>query len=188
MPTRARTGIFPHRIDHTTGANTGVDYGHKEVHSGDAYYVTGVATLDNTDTFSFIIETSNTSKWLHLEWLLESQANITVQMREGVTFAFAAEFEPCVHNRNRNFADTDSSVYSSTEFSTVVATGGDLIYNWSAGGAAAGPNAGRSPMDKRDTGEIVLKQNTKYEIRMTSTVNANVCSMYLTWYEHTNAE
>lgn len=34
--------------------------------------------------------------------------------------------------------------------------------------------------------EIILKQNTKYILRVTSGTNGNLTNLYLSWYEHTN--
>jgi hypothetical protein len=35
--------------------------------------------------------------------------------------------------------------------------------------------------------EIILKQNTKYAFRITSTSATNNCSLVLDWYEHTDS-
>lgn len=178
MAVQGRTGIFPHRIDKTTDANAEVDYEHREVHAGDAYYVTNVATVDSGNTVSYVITTPNSLKWSHLLWTVEGQGLITVELYTGVTAS------PEVYlgfNRNRNFPDSPTLWVDLKTF-----TNGTLIWNWSTGTAT--PASGRTPEVARNSGEIVLKQNTVYGLRITSGFNGNVISSYLTWYEHTNIE
>jgi hypothetical protein len=40
----------------------------------------------------------------------------------------------------------------------------------------------------RQSGELVLKQGTTYEVRISSITAPNIVSSYFTWYEHTNVE
>jgi hypothetical protein len=183
MAVRGRTGIFPHRIDQTTDANASVDYEHKEVHAGNAYYVTRVVVLDEDGISSARLQTSSSSKWAHIVWAIESQANITIEIREGITDLLET---PVALNRNRNYADANAT--TRMEFYLGAATLGTVIYTWTSGGAAATPSRGASPGNNRASGELVLKQNTIYEWRITSNVDANTISEYFTWYEHTNIE
>lgn len=178
MAVQGRTGIFPHRIDKTTDANASVDYEHKEVHSGDCYFVTKVVSVDSAATTETVLVTPNTTVWSHLLWQLEAQGLITVELYEGVTAS------PEVYlgfNRNRNYPDSPTLQVDNKTF-----TNGTLIYNWSSGTAT--PASGRTPGLQRASGELVLKQNTKYGLRITSGFNANIISQYLTWYEHRNIE
>lgn len=183
MAVNGRTAIFPHRIDKSTDANAGIDYEHKEVHSGDAYYRTDVASdIDAAVATGYVIQTPNTTTWAHLLWTIEGRGLITIELYEGVTVAI--EDNATIRNRNRNFPDSPELIMS--ELLATVDTGGTLIYEWTSGSAT--PVTGRNPGISRNTGEIVLKQNTKYGLKVTSGVNDNVISFYLTWYEHANIE
>jgi hypothetical protein len=182
MATRGRTGIFPHRIDQTTDANAFVDYEHREVHVGDAFYYTVVDTLDEDAVLDRFIRVPNTTRWPHFEFLVEATSLITVQLYEGAAGAAAAE---TVRNRNRNFAD---GLNTTTVRLATDPAGGTLIWQWKSGIAAAIPARGQTPLLVRDDEELVLKQATDYLFRVTSGSDANAVAVYFTWYEHTNIE
>jgi hypothetical protein len=178
MAVRGRTGIFPHRIDQTTDANASIGYEHKEVHAGNAYYATITTELDTGGILSPRMQTAASAKWAHMIWAIEAQSQITIEIYEGITDAFEVQNG---YNRNRNYADTPSS---GMEFKSAAGTLGTLIYTWISGSTTRA----RSAAVNRASGELVLKTNTKYEWRITSTGDNNTVSAYFTWYEHTNIE
>lgn len=181
MAVRGRTAIYPVRIDQTTDASAVVDYEHKEVHTGDAFYVTQVDVLDDTEIVSHRFYPPNTTEWDHFYFIIEAQAACLIEIREGITDAL--EFTENVRNRNRNFSDALATM--GHEAKLFAATAGTVIWSWYSGGAAG---RARSPALSRQSGEIILKQNIKYEVRVTSAADDNTVSCYFTWYEHTNVE
>lgn len=181
MTVRGRTAIYPVRIDQTTDAAAVIDYEHKEVHTGDAFYVTQVDTRDVAGIVSHRFYPPNTAEWMHFFFSIEAQATCLMEIREGITDALEASSG--IFNRNRNFSDALTTM--GHERQMAAATSGTVIWSWASGGAAA--NA-RTPAVTRQSGEIILKQNTKYEFRITSSVNSNTITTYFTWYEHTNVE
>lgn len=62
-------------------------------------------------------------------------------------------------------------------------TDGTLIWQRKSGAAA---QQSRSGMEASRSAEKILKQNTKYIIRITSGTNDNLTNIQLDWYEHTN--
>lgn len=189
MPTRARTGIYPGRIDQVTSALVAIDYEHKEVHSGDSYFITKTATRDDTDLMNIFFDVPDVAKKIHLEWLTEAQANCLVQLVEDVTPTWEMPNLLQQRNRNRCYDDTDSIMEGKINyFQGTSGTGGTVIWEWSAGGASGNPNAGRSPTVNRSLNEVVLKPGLVYEFRVTSNVDSNVISVYMTWYEHADVE
>lgn len=183
MAVRGRTAIYPVRIDQTTDAGAVVDYEHKEVHTGDAFYVSEVVERDDTEFTSHRIITPNTTEWAHFYFVVEGQGSILIEIREAVNESI--ETNTGIFNRNRNFADALATVQHEA-YTATACTGGTLIWQWASGGAA--PASGRSPGFSRQSGELVLKQGTKYEFKVTSNIDNNTISTYLTWYEHTNVE
>lgn len=184
MAVRGRTAIYPVRIDQTTDAGASIDYEHKEVHTGDAFYVTSTDELD-TETVTCLSDrfyTPNTTEWMHFLFIIETVGQSTIEIREGITDVL--ETNAGIYNRNRNFSDALATMRHEMVPATA-ATGGTVIYSWRTGSAA---NNGRSPGFVRATGELVLKSNTAYEVRVTTAVNSNTVSAYYTWYEHTNVE
>lgn len=181
MSVIGRTGIFPHRIDQTTDCNAMVELEHQKVHLGNAYFYTCVAEVDNGSTLDRFIITPATTKWAHLLWEVEAQGLTTMEFSEGATGATRGVTE---YNRNRNYADTPTTLVF--EPNDEAAVNGTVIWNWKSG--TTGPVASRNPSLVRASGELVLKQNTKYLMKITSGVNDNNISLYFTWYEHTNIE
>jgi hypothetical protein len=181
MAVRGRTAIYPVRIDQTTDAAAVVDYEHKEVHTGDAFYVTQVDEEDAAGIVSHRFYTPNSTEWMHFFFTIEAQAACLMEIREGITDALEASSG--IFNRNRNFSDALTTM--GHERQLAAATLGTVIWSWASGGATA---SARTPAVTRQSGEIILKQNTKYEFRITSSVNSNTITTYFTWYEHTNVE
>lgn len=181
MTVRGRTAIYPVKIDQSTSAAAVVDYEHKEVHTGDAFYVTQVDEVDSGNVTSHRFYPPNTMEWMHFYFIIEAQAACLIEIRESITDVLEASSG--IFNRNRNF--TDASTTMGHERQTSAATGGTVIWSWASGGATA---QSRTPALTRQSGELVLKQGTKYEVRVTSSVNNNNVSTYFTWYEHTNVE
>lgn len=181
MAVRGRTAIYPVRIDQTTDAAAVVDYEHKEVHTGDAFYVTQVDEIDSAGIISHRFYPPNTVEWAHFLFVIEAQAACLIEIREGITDL--PEGGSGVFNRNRNFSDALATTIH--ERYLEVATAGTVIWSWYSGGASG---RARSPAFTRQSGEIVLKQNIKYEVRVTSAADNNTVSCYFTWYEHTNVE
>lgn len=182
MAVRGRTAIYPVRIDQTTDAGAIVDYEHKEVHTGDAFYVTQVDAIDAAGITSHRFYPPNTTEWMHFLFVIEASGACLMEIREGISDAL--ESSSGIFNRNRNFADNLTTM--GHERQLAAATGGTVIWSWSSGGAA--PASARTPAVTRQSGEIILKQNTKYEVRVTSSINSNIVTTYFTWYEHTNVE
>jgi len=181
MAVRGRTAIYPVKIDQTTDAAATIDYEHKEVHTGDAFYVTQVDEVDNAGVTSHRFYPPNTLEWSHFYFVIEAQAACLVEIREGISDALEATAG--IFNRNRNFTDASATMGHERQLSA--ATGGTVIWSWASGGATA---TARTTAFTRNSGELVLKQNTKYEVRVTSSVDDNKVSCYFTWYEHTNVE
>jgi hypothetical protein len=181
MTVRGRTAIYPVRIDQTTDAAAVVDYEHKEVHTGDAFYVTQVDEIDSAGITSHRFYPPNTVEWMHFLFVIEAQAACLIEIREGITDVLEATAG--ILNRNRNFSDALTTMGHERQLGA--ATAGTVIWSWASGGATA---SARTPAVTRQSGEIVLKQNIKYEVRVTSSVDNNTVSTYFTWYEHTNVE
>ena len=183
MAVRGRTAIYPVRIDQTTDAGAIVDYEHKEVHTGDAFYVTGVAEIDAADVISHRFYPPNTTEWSHFVFIIEAQGSCLIEIREGITDL--PESPTGIFNRNRNFSDGLTTMVHERYVGTA-ATAGTVIWSWATGGAIGA--TARTPGFARSSAELVLKQGIKYEVRITSNVNSNTISTYFTWYEHTNVE
>jgi len=165
------------RVDPTTHSLQFIDFAHCILHNGDHYYVKDWVDLTNGQVLDFLFVTPDTTKWAHLliSFGFEAEANISVY--ESATTSNNGT-PITVFNRNRNSANTNTSlVYSAP---TVTGTG-TLIARYKAGSSRSVGG------DIRAEGELVMKQNTKYLVRITNdTVTNNWCGYLADWYEYVN--
>ena len=170
--------ISDDQIDGTTNALKVVNYAHVELHSGTHYIVRKGILLAKNATRDILIVTPNTTKWAHL--IIEIQSNDSA-----INFSLYEDTETSnngildgARNRNRNIADNNTTLV----FDNPVVTGvGTLLYNMYLG---SGKTSGGGV---RDNEEILLKQNTKYLLRIIEpNIAATNINWVLDWYEHTN--
>jgi hypothetical protein len=180
MAVVGRTALFPNKIDQTTSGKSQLEYEHFKVHTGDSWVVTYNASTNDAATLDRYIITPNTTRWPHVFWDVVGQGLTTISLYEGASGTYNAV---TAYNRNRNSALVNTTVIGNPSGAV---TAGTLIWTWQSG--TTGPGPARSTGATRETGELVLKQNTQYLFRCTSGVNNNIISVDLTWYEHTNIE
>ena len=167
------------RIDLTTGAVETIDYAHHEIHAGSHFMYTDAVTLGEAGVQNYLITTPNTTKWAHMIFVMDGSAITTFELYEATNKGGTTL--QTVGNSNRN---------STTVATTTIhkgLTGGDsdgtLIHKF-AGGSAT--NQSKDSSSTRNDEELVLKQNTKYILRVTSGTASNLTNVKLAWYEHTN--
>ena len=181
MTVVGRTALFPNKIDQTTSGKAQLEYEHFKVHTSDAWVVTYNFTSDEeaSDVNRYII-TPNTTRWAHLFWDVVGQAKTRIRLFEGAS----GTYDPVTaYNRNRNSARVNTTIIGNP---TGNITNGTLIWEWLSGTTA--PRSAKSSGATRETGEIVLKQNTQYLFKCEAYSEDNLISVDLTWYEHTNIE
>jgi len=165
------------RMDASTNALITVIQAHHEIHEGDHYFVKGWLDLSNGQVFDFLATTPNTTKWAHMLVNFNSEAEADVEIFEGATTS-ADGTSVTELNRNRNSANSAGLVITHTP--TVTGTGTSVATYKLGSGKQTGGEA-------RANGEMVLKQNTKYIIRITNDTTSNNWFDYIAdWYEHTN--
>lgn len=180
MTVVGRTALFPNKIDQTTSGRAQLDYEHKQAHSGDAWVVSYNAVVDAAAVLERHIIVPNTTNWPHLLWETEGTGLVTVSLYEGSSGTYNAV---TAYNRNRNSLRANTTIIGDPSGAV---TNGTLIWTWVTG--TTGPTRGRSPGLSRQSGEIVLRQNTRYLLKCTSGVNGNIIAVNLFWYEQTNIE
>ena len=181
-------------VDNSTYARTIIDYVHHEIHGGSGFYVMySVASLGAMTTPDDMITldwtTPNTAKWGHFVFSVSGSADWRVRLIEAPSGGAASptgQLAILNHNRNSAVASTftDGSVAAQVNYDSTLATGGIALWDQYLEGSG-GPQAGGSGSAKRN--EIVLKQNTKYQLSLFGT-DTNPATMLIDWYEHTDKE
>jgi hypothetical protein len=167
------------RVDLATHSLQGIDQAHHEAHEGSHFFYTDSVTVDSGASQDYLITVPDTTKWPHLGFEIDGTAITSFALYEGADRNGTTL--QTLWNNNRNSATAEGvTVHKGTAGGT---TDGTAIYQHS-GGAATG--AYRTSVSEGSGTEIILKQNTKYLLRITSGTNGNLTNLRLEWYEHTN--
>jgi hypothetical protein len=171
--------VSPIEIDPTTHSLISVDYSHHEVHAGEHFFYTDKNTLNTAGTIVYLVTTPNTTKWTHFTFVITGNAITTVDIYENSDRTGTTA--QTVLNNNRN-----SAIAATTVLHKAVSSGttdGVLIWTRQSGSSS---QQSRTGMEATHSAEKILKQNTKYLIRITSGSDSNLTNIQLDWYEHTN--
>lgn len=167
------------RIDAGTHTLQTIDYAHHEIHDGSTFFVKDYMDLTNGQIFNFLVVTPDTAKWAHILVSFAFELEAHVDVYEGAT-ASNNGTPVTVFNRDRNSLTASTTLL----FHTPTVAGG------AEGTKIAGYKAGSARSiggEARSEAELILKQNTKYLIRVTNDTSNNNWFGYLAdWYEHTN--
>lgn len=169
---------IPASVDDITETLQIIDYSHHEVHSGSHYFYSDCITLGNGATQDYLITTPNTTTWLHFLFDIKGTLSTDISIfeagdRVGTTLQ-------TTYNNNRNSLNvSEATLHKGTSGGT---TDGTDIHPDCFGTGVAGGFGGVSDRSN----EIILKQDTKYLIRITSNTNGNRLSVHFDWYEHVN--
>ena len=169
--------------DTITRAFTIIDYEHHTVHEGIHFIYTQADTdFDIADAVELLIVTPNTTKWAHMTFDVQAALNTNVKLYEDATHTILAA--QTAYNNNRN-----SSTVNTTTINTHNNDGvdGTLIFETQFGiSTGGGANRIASGGQSRGEREIILKQNAKYLLVVTSGTDNSTLLIKLTWYEHTS--
>jgi hypothetical protein len=165
------------RIDASTHSLQIVDYSHHERHGGSAFFYMDSVELGLGGVQTYLITTPNTTKWSHFTFQGSGSAITQVDLYEGADRTGTTL--QTVWNANRNSATAaDTTIHKGHSGGS---TDGTLIWTRKSGSATAQARTGNEGKHEQ---EIILKQNTKYIIRLTSSTAANLTNLMLDWYEH----
>lgn len=168
------------RVDTITHSLQTIDYTHHTIHDGSHYYYTNCVSVDSGLTQEYMIETPDTTEWSHFVFDIDGLGITEILIYEG-SDATGTTLQT-VFNSNRNSINTATTMIYK-DISDSGTTDGTLIYCYKSGSAT---NQTRTNSTANHEEEIILKQNTKYLLRVNSTTNSNLINVHLSWYEHTN--
>ena len=138
-------------------------------------------SLNSAATQDYLITTPDTTRWAHMTFYLDGSAITQWQLYEGADRVGTTA--QTVGNNNRNSAYTPGvTIHKGQSGGT---TDGTQLWLYKGGSAT---NQARTGTDAGNSEEIILKQNTKYLLRVTSGSDANLTNIRLEWYEHIDAE
>ena len=158
-----------------------IDTVHDRIHEGQEFSISDRASPVNIATpKKYLITTPNTGLRAHFVFRVHTEPGSRVQFFEDTTVtANGTAMTPQNNNRNR----TKASQLSVFAYPTVTADGTSL-FDDEKGTAKIGSTKGVG-LELSHANEIILKQNTKYELKITPLSNNTVASTQLDWYEVT---
>lgn len=165
-------------IDSSTNTLQIIDYEHHEIHSGSHYNYCDYSanSLASGAIIEFLMTTPNTTEWTHLAFEVYSATGCTIELFEGASGIVGGT---TITPRNNNRNSSNTSNVSLIRDPTSIASDGVRAAGFLAG---AGRSSGFADRSK----ENILKQNTTYLVRITSTAAQNRISWCAEWYEHTD--
>jgi len=167
------------RADSATHTLQAIDYAHHEVHAGSHFMYSDAVELASGAAQYYLITTPDTTKWAHIGYELGGSVITQFEIYEG-TDKTGTSLQT-VFNNDRNSGKTaTTTIHKGVSGGT---TDGALIH-LHKGGSSTGST--REGVSSGSGEEIILKQNTKYILRITSGTNGNLTNVILEWYEHTN--
>lgn len=167
-------------IDASTESLEIIDYAHHEIHSGNHYKAGFMdVAMSSNDTVELLFVTPNTAQWAHWTLVGQSTGAVKIEVFEG-TIASVNGTVVTSFNRNRNSSNTSSSIVYHTP--TVTNDGTKMVTKYLGSEGFKEDTGGEG----RGDSEFLLKQNTKYLVRLTALSTGIVGAIGGDWYEHTN--
>lgn len=167
-------------VDNMSSVLRQIPHDHSEIHEGDTFRYYDAVTIASAATQDYLITTPNTTKWAHFTFEVNGTAVTSFTLFEASDKSGSTL--QTVWNAHRNSSVTaTTTVHKGTTGGT---TDGTALVTFSSGTAT---NQSRSAAAQTHDSEIILKQNTKYIIRITSGTDGNLCNIAMNWYEHVSA-
>lgn len=158
---------------------TSIDWSHHQIHAADGFVLCRNLALPAGNNDEIRIQTADTAKWPHFTFSIVSDSIVTAIFYEDTNLTHVAENILTPINRNRNSSKNSGLIICHTP-----AGSGDGDPIWQ-GAAGSGGFLTSSPGQVGTRGEIILKQNTAYLMRI-SGASGDAVNIVLDWYELTN--
>jgi len=179
------------KFDATTWAALFMSYPHHEAHQGKRFYrnysVPSLGALTSPDdTISLTWVTPDTAVWEHFTFYGTGTGGWRLRLIEAPTGGAASptgKFSLLNHQRNSPNVSTALAIDGTAgqvSYDATLATGGVTLWDdYIPGGSKVSGTIGS------DRDEIILKQNTKYQLSLFGT-DTDPATVHIDWYEHTN--
>lgn len=167
-------------IDAVSHAFTTIGYAHHEVHEGNHYFVRDYTTIGAT-SYALSITTPDSTTWMHDLIKYASTKDCVVEVYKDATVTGGTAITP--ENSNQNSSNTSVMVFKK---GVTISVAGTRIYGYQLG-TGTNPAVARDGTGTRGS-ELILKQNSTYVIKFTSTAADNIISWDFSYYEHVSKE
>lgn len=156
---------------------TTIDIIHSKIHQGYSFHV-GDLTLD-VDIASpktYLIITPDTSARAHIVFVVESEPGVKYQLFEDTTVTANGTALSLINYKRDSSTTPVLQIFKDP----TVTADGTQIFIWQSGTTTAGGKVGGNIAHED---EFILKQNAKYEVKITPLSNNTVVFIHYNWYE-----
>jgi hypothetical protein len=179
LPSSGSVSKITPRSDTTTRAIMTEDFSEAQINSGNHFIASSYdSDVDIAGPKYWKIITSNTTKWVHMNFIYSCSAAGLWEIYENPTYGTTpgAGTELAAYNNNRNSATASGlTLKVDPTLGSGEPSAGTLV--WSEYMAAAGMS---------EKCNLLLKQNEDYLIVFTADGDNTKVNLMLSWYEHTN--
>jgi len=163
-------------------AYSSIDFAHHEVHEENSFNVCATAAATASKSISF---KTGTGKQLHIILSYATESAAHVEVKEGVAITATSGTEDVIINRDRNSSKISTVLQNKS--GAFVADNKVLIDATTVGGTIIADHKTWSTkhygVQRRGNGEWILKEDTEYEIILTSDDGSKGLHLELNWYE-----
>jgi len=153
-----------------------IDIVHSKIHQGVSFSTSDIATgVDIASPKKYLIITPNTSSRAHMIFVIETEPGTKFEFFEDTTATDGVALT--LINYKRDSATV--SVLNILKDPTVTVDGTRILL-WQSGTSTAGGKVGGNIMHGD---EFILKQNTKYQAKITPLSNNTTTFVHFNWYE-----
>lgn len=169
----------PISVDSSSHCIIAIDHAHHEVHSGNAFRYTDALALASGVSQDYLLTVPNTTKWPHLTFAVDGTAVTTIEVFRATDKTGTTLQTTFNADENNTTITAGMTVHKGTSGGTI---DGTSIFKYSSGTASGSANI---DYISAYFSERILRQNTKYLMRVISGTNGNLVNVRLEWYEHT---
>lgn len=164
-------------VDQKGSALVIIELEHRRIHQGVHFYFHDVQTIANGNNIDYMLTTPDDASRIHMNFDVNFTAVTQIELFEdGDRNGTAGQ---TVFNNDRNSA---TAAVLTIDIGTGGGTTDGSPISPFSGGIAAGAQARAGGASKRSN-ELILAQNTKYILRVSSSTNGNLCTTDFEWYE-----
>ena len=166
--------------DFWEGHQTVLDFPHLKIHEGVGFFAVASAALTASQVVDMLIVTPDNDEWVNMTFDFQSALLTTFALYEASTFTYVTANDITAFNRNRNSDNTTGLLLCSAPGGSGEGTPLEIVVT---GGVSSNGRANAAG-GLTSRGEIILKRNTSYLVRVVSGAASNTYALVADWYEH----
>ena len=177
--------LAPIKLDGSTQNIQITEHEHAEIHGGDHYYILNSVDLPLNNVRDIRITTPNTTKWGHFTFEIDVESETAWFMHRDAVISTAGTNVPA-YNNDENSANTAAITFDLIDNTSVANANSDTDLTGGIELKCGVIGSGKKSLGTSERNrEVILKQNTIYNIRLVANSAGNI-NYDFEFYEHIN--